>query len=173
MLPLHMSRNIEFSEYLDANGKSPFAKWFDDLDAIAAAKGRVHRTRVELGNYSNVEPIGEGLSEIKIDFGPGYRVYFRSEIGFLLLLLGGSSKKGQQKAINAANSSTPAIEISKCRPADTIKMLITIKAIRPNSAATKNVRRPLISDLVVYPQRLSPAKLALVARNVVRMLVRV
>lgn len=102
MLPLHMSRNIEFSEYLDANGKSPFAKWFDDLDAIAAAKVRVHMTRVELGNYSNVEPIGEGLSEIKIDFGPGYRVYFRSEIGFLLLLLGGSSKKGQQKEINAA-----------------------------------------------------------------------
>jgi putative addiction module killer protein len=59
-------------------------------------------TRVELGNYSNVEPIGEGLSEIKIDFGPGYRVYFRKEREILLLLLGGGSKKGQQKAIDAA-----------------------------------------------------------------------
>jgi putative addiction module killer protein len=102
MLPLSISKMIEFTEYLDANGTSPFAKWFDDLDAVAAAKVRVYMTRVELGNYSNVEPIGEGLSEIKIDFGPGYRVYFRREKEILLLLLGGSSKKGQQKAIEAA-----------------------------------------------------------------------
>lgn len=102
MLPLVMSKMIEFTEYIDANGKSPFAQWFDALDAVAAAKVRVYTTRVELGNYSNVEPIGEGLSEIKIDFGPGYRVYFRKEKEKLLLLLGGSSKKGQQKAIDAA-----------------------------------------------------------------------
>jgi putative addiction module killer protein len=102
MLPLVMSKMIEFTEYIDANGKSPFAQWFDALDAVAATKIRVYTTRVELGNYSNVEPIGEGLSEIKIDFGPGYRVYFRKEKEKLLLLLGGSSKKGQQKAIDAA-----------------------------------------------------------------------
>ena len=102
MLPLVMLKMIEFTEYIDANGKSPFAQWFDALDAVAAAKVRVYVTRVELGNYSNVEPIGEGLSEIKIDFGPGYRVYFRKEKEKLLLLLGGSSKKGQQKAIDAA-----------------------------------------------------------------------
>jgi putative addiction module killer protein len=102
MLPLVMLKMIEFTEYIDANGKSPFAQWFDALDAVAAAKVRVYTTRVELGNYSNVEPIGERLSEIKIDFGPGYRVYFRKEKEKLLLLLGGSSKKGQQKAIDAA-----------------------------------------------------------------------
>jgi putative addiction module killer protein len=116
-----MSRNIEFSEYLDANGKSSFAKWFDDLDAIAAAKVRVHMTRVELGNYSNVEPIGEGLSEIKIDFGPGYRVYFRSEIGFLLLLLGGSSKKGQQKEINAAKAAWKLYQLERKQLAQKVK----------------------------------------------------
>jgi putative addiction module killer protein len=102
MLPLKMSRTIEFTEYVDANGSSPFAKWFDALDAVAAAKVRVYITRVELGNFSNVEPIGDGLSEIKIDYGPGYRVYFRKEKEILLLLLGGSSKKGQQKSIDAA-----------------------------------------------------------------------
>ena len=102
MLPLVMLKMIEFTEYIDANGKSPFAQWFDALDAVAATKVRVYTTRVELGNYSNVEPVGEGLSEIKIDFGPGYRVYFRKEKEKLLLLLGGSSKKGQQKAIDAA-----------------------------------------------------------------------
>lgn len=102
MLPYAMSRTIEFIEYQDENGFSPFAKWFNELDAIAAVKVRVYMTRVELGNYSNVEAIGNGLSEIKIDYGPGYRVYFRQEKEMLLLLLGGSSKKGQQKAIDAA-----------------------------------------------------------------------
>lgn len=102
MLPLRMSRTIEFTEYVDVNGRSPFAIWFDALDAVAAAKVRMFISRVELGNYSNVAPIGDGLSEIKIDYGPGYRVYFRKEKEMLLLLLGGSSKKGQQKAIDAA-----------------------------------------------------------------------
>lgn len=108
-----MSKKIEFTEYLDAKGESPFAKWFDDLEAIPAAKVRVYMTRVELGNYSNVEPIGEGLSEIKIDFGPGYRVYFRSEIGFLLLLLGGSTKKDQQKAIKEAKAAWKEYQLQK------------------------------------------------------------
>jgi putative addiction module killer protein len=102
MLPLVMSKMIEFTEYIDVNGKSPFAQWFDALDAVAAAKVRVYMTRVELGKYSNVKPIGVGLSEIKIDLGLEYRVYFRKEREILLLLLGGSNKKGQQKAISAA-----------------------------------------------------------------------
>ena len=113
MLPLQMSRTIEFTEYVDANGSSPFAKWFDALDGVAAAKVRVYITRVELGNYSNVEPIGDGLSEIKIDYGPGYRVYFRKEKEILLLLLGGSSKKGQQKAIDAAKLAWKSYDSSR------------------------------------------------------------
>jgi putative addiction module killer protein len=113
MLPLQMSRTIEFTEYVDANGNSPFAKWFDALDAVAAAKVRVYIARVELGNYSNVEPIGVGLSEIKIDYGPGYRVYFRKEKEILLLLLGGSSKKGQQKAIDAAKLAWKSYDSSR------------------------------------------------------------
>ena len=113
MLPLKMSRKIEFTEYMDANGRSPFATWFDALDAAAAAKVRVYMTRVELGNHSNVEPIGDGLSEIKIDYGPGYRVYFRKEKEILLLLLGGSSKNGQQKAIDAAKLAWKSYDTSR------------------------------------------------------------
>ena len=48
MLLLLISKMIEFTEYIDANGKSPFAQWFDGLDAVAAAKVRVYVTRVEL-----------------------------------------------------------------------------------------------------------------------------
>ena len=102
MLPIIMTNKLEFIEYVDANGFSPFAKWFDSLDAVSAAKVRVYMTRVELGNYSNVASIGGGLSEIKIDYGPGLRVYFREEKKLLLLLLGGSTKRGQQKAIDLA-----------------------------------------------------------------------
>ena len=58
-------------------------------------------------------PSGEGLSEIKIDFGPGYRVYFRNEKDILLLLLGASSKKGQQKAIDAAKAAWKIFQQSR------------------------------------------------------------
>ncbi len=88
-----MSKLIEFIEYLDDFGRSPFAKWMNDLDSYAAIKVQVAMTKVEVGNFSSVRNLGGGISEIKIDFGPGYRVYFAKEKEFLLLLLGGGSKK--------------------------------------------------------------------------------
>lgn len=103
MLPLKMSRKIEFTEYMDANGRSPFATWFDALDAVAAAKVRVYMTRVELGNHSNVEPIGDGLSEIKIDYGPGYRVYFRKKKRFFCSCWVGAAKRGSKNRLMQQN----------------------------------------------------------------------
>jgi len=63
-------------EYLDAAGRSPFTGWFDGLDSTAAAKVTVALTRIELGNLSNVKTVGGGVLEHRIDFGPGYRIYF-------------------------------------------------------------------------------------------------
>lgn len=63
-------------EYLDAHGKSPFRTWFDGLDAMAAAKVTVSLARMEQGNLSNAKGVGGGVLEYRIDFGPGYRVYF-------------------------------------------------------------------------------------------------
>ena len=63
-------------EYLDIDSASPYGKWFNQLNAVAANKITTAVYRLELGNFSNVEPIGEGVSECKIDFGPGYRIYF-------------------------------------------------------------------------------------------------
>jgi putative addiction module killer protein len=63
-------------EYLERDGASPFAKWFATLDATAAAKITTAVRRLELGNFSNVKGVGTGVFEYRVDFGPGYRVYF-------------------------------------------------------------------------------------------------
>jgi putative addiction module killer protein len=93
---------IELREYLDSGNASAFGSWFERLDAAAAAKIAVHLKRIELGNFSNVEPVGEGVSEKKIDWGPGYRIYFGRDGAVLVILLGGSFKADQDKAIKAA-----------------------------------------------------------------------
>lgn len=81
---------------------SPFGAWFSRLDGHAAAKVVVALYRLEQGNYSNVKAIGKGISEYKIDFGPGYRIYFGQDGNELVILLGGGSKKTRQKGIKTA-----------------------------------------------------------------------
>jgi len=90
-------------EYLDAVGRSPFRQWFDRLDARAAAKVSVAITRLEQGNTSNLKAVGRGVSEIRIDFGPGYRVYVGQDGDVLVILLGGGTKQRQQSDIAAAH----------------------------------------------------------------------
>lgn len=89
-------------EYIEKNGQSPFARWFEDLDSVAAAKITTALYRLEQGNYSNVKSVGEGVLEYKIDFGPGYRIYFGKDGLELIILLGGGSKKKQNKDISLA-----------------------------------------------------------------------
>ena len=89
-------------EYRVPNGVSPFARWFNELDAVAAAKVTTALYRMEQGNRSNVKAVGEGVSEYRIDFGPGYRIYFGQEGGVLIVLLGGGTKKGQSADIRLA-----------------------------------------------------------------------
>jgi len=93
---------IEVLEYLDQGGKSPFAKWFDELDAKAAAKVSTARTRLSLGNWSNVKGVGSGVYERVIDFGPGYRIYFGKDGDKVVILLAGGTKKDQQSDIKEA-----------------------------------------------------------------------
>jgi putative addiction module killer protein len=89
-------------EYLAVNGRSPYAAWFDRLNASAAAKATIAVTRIGQGNFSNVTPVGGGVSEYRIHFGPGYRIYFGKDGPRTVILLGGGSKKGQQDDIIAA-----------------------------------------------------------------------
>ena len=89
-------------EFLDRQGSSPFARWFGDLDAKAAAKVTTALIRLEQGNLSNAKSVGAGVLEYRIDFGPGYRVYFGRDGDTLVILLGGGSKKRQNRDIATA-----------------------------------------------------------------------
>jgi putative addiction module killer protein len=93
---------IDVREYIDGNGQCPYAVWFDRLHSQAAAKVTTALTRIGLGNFSNVKGVGSGVFEYKIDFGPGYRVYFSKDGARLVILLGGGAKKRQQHDIDAA-----------------------------------------------------------------------
>ena len=88
--------------YLSLEGRSPFAAWFNDLDSQARAKVTTAVARLEQGNFSNVKGVGEGVLEYRINFGPGYRVYFGKDGVVLVILLAGGTNKRQQPDIDAA-----------------------------------------------------------------------
>ncbi len=84
---------LNVREYLEEDGTSPFADWFAALDATAAAKITIILARIEQGNFSNVKGVGDGVLEYRLDFGPGYRVYFGRDSDVLVILLAGGIKK--------------------------------------------------------------------------------
>ena len=89
-------------EYIDTQGRSTYARWFDQLDAFAAAKVATALVRIEQGNLSNVKGVGAGVFECRVDFGPGYRIYFGRDGDTVIVLLAGGVKKRQQKDIETA-----------------------------------------------------------------------
>ena len=93
---------IDVREYNDRTGRSPYRTWFDRLNAQAAAKVTTALTRLAGGNFSNVKGVGSGVFECRIDFGPGYRVYFGKDGERLVILLGGGTEKRQQQDIEMA-----------------------------------------------------------------------
>jgi len=93
---------MDVLEYLDRQGRSPFAARFEDLDPVGAAKVTTAVTRLSPGNISNVKGVGAGVFETKIAFGPGYRVYFGKDGESLVILLAGGTKRRQQQDIKAA-----------------------------------------------------------------------
>lgn len=95
--------DIRVLEYLDPQTRSPFALWFDGLNAVASAKVTAALYQLAAGNWSNVKGIGAGVFERKIDVGPGYRIYFGKDGDHLVILLGGSTKQRQQQAIETAH----------------------------------------------------------------------
>jgi putative addiction module killer protein len=94
----------EIRYYVAATGTEPFAEWFVGLDPAARAKVTRAIARMEQGNFSNAKGVGEGVLEYRIDFGPGYRVYFGRDGDALVILLTGGTKKRQQRDIDTAHA---------------------------------------------------------------------
>ncbi len=95
-------KSMKAINYICLDSIIPFERWFNTLDSYAAAKITTAVKKMELGNFSNAESIGDGASEYKLDFGPGYRIYFARDGKEIILLLLGGTKKRQQKDIDTA-----------------------------------------------------------------------
>ncbi len=93
----------EIRRYIAPNGKVPFAEWLDSLrDRRVRLRIKLRLDRVEEGNLGDYRSVGEGVFELRIDYGPGYRVYF-GQIGLsIVLLLCGGDKSTQEKDISKA-----------------------------------------------------------------------
>lgn len=97
------SRPREVAEYKTADGASPFQEWLDGLrDVRARALIRKRLIRVRQGNLGEWRSVGDGVKEIKIAFGPGYRVYFGEDGDTLVVLLCGGDKGSQDADIKTA-----------------------------------------------------------------------
>ncbi len=93
---------IEIGEFVDARGSSPFGRGVSGLDRHVGARVATALYRMEMGNLSNAKGVGGGVLEYRIDFGPGYRIYFGRDGDALIILLGGGTKARQQRDIEAA-----------------------------------------------------------------------
>ena len=96
-----MAATLELREYAEG-GRSPFADWFEALDAVTAARVDRYVRRLEAGNFGAAKPLRDGVFELKLDFGPGYRVYFGRDGKTVIILLCGGSKRRQDADIAAA-----------------------------------------------------------------------
>lgn len=90
-------------EYVE-NGRSFYAEWFMALDAAPAARIDRYVRRMQHGNLGDSRTVGEGVRELRIDVGPGYRVYYGIDEGRIILLLGGGTKRRQSQDIGQAIS---------------------------------------------------------------------
>lgn len=94
---------FELHYYQTSAGERPFIEWLEGLnDRQARARMEARLARVAAGNLGDVEPVGAGVTELRIGWGPGYRVYFARVGVMIVLLLCGGDKRRQQKDINRA-----------------------------------------------------------------------
>lgn len=91
--------------YLTKEGNAPFSKWLNQLqDTQTKGIIRARINRVRLGNFGDCRSLGEGIFEFRIDYGPGYRIYFGQEGQELVILLCGGDKSSQRRDIETAKT---------------------------------------------------------------------
>ena len=87
---------------IEERGGSPYQKWFSGLDGAIKARVFRHIVRMENGNFGDSKSVGDGVQELRMHFGAGYRVYYGRDGDTIVILLGGGSKRGQSRDIKAA-----------------------------------------------------------------------
>ena len=92
---------IDLEQYIDRNGRNAFARWYETLEAVTRARIVVALDRLRNGSAA-AKGVGEGVLELRMDFGPGCRVYFAKDGDTLVILLGGGTKKRQNADILSA-----------------------------------------------------------------------
>ncbi|WP_293128647.1 type II toxin-antitoxin system RelE/ParE family toxin [Microcoleus sp. bin38.metabat.b11b12b14.051] len=93
----------EIKRYITSDGRVPFAEWFDSFkDANTQAKIRSRLNRVITGNFGDYRSVGEGVCELRIDYGPGFRIYFGQVGTTIVILLCGGDKSTQSRDIRQA-----------------------------------------------------------------------
>ena len=98
-----MEHLVTIEIYVTAQGRKPFTEWLhriEDVKSRAIVRARLNRIR--LGNFGDCHSVGDGVYEFRIDYGPGYRIYFGRAGAKMILLLCAGAKRGQQKDIERA-----------------------------------------------------------------------
>jgi len=94
---------MEIRHYLTGTGRDVVGEWLTDLDDVRAqAKVAARIARLEAGNFGDCKPVGQGVWELRIDWGPGYRVYYAMVGSSIVLLLCGGDKRRQSADIRRA-----------------------------------------------------------------------
>ncbi|HTE37006.1 MAG TPA: type II toxin-antitoxin system RelE/ParE family toxin [Reyranella sp.] len=93
---------IELLDYRDSSGQRPIRRWLDRMDPVTRARIARALVQLSLGNMSEVKSVGSGVLERRLDFGPGYRLYFGRDGETLIILLAGGTKNRQQRDIETA-----------------------------------------------------------------------
>jgi putative addiction module killer protein len=96
-------REWQLREYITHAGRNPLGEWLQSIiDKTTRARIRTRISRLRLGNFGDCRSVGEGVYELRLDFGPGYRVYYSRVGAWLILLLGGGDKGSQDRDIREA-----------------------------------------------------------------------
>lgn len=93
---------VEIRYYIDRQGRTPFNHWFENQDGVTRARIAIALAKLESGNLSAAKALGAGVHELRLHFGPGYRIYFGRDGEAIVILLSGGTKKRQEADIGAA-----------------------------------------------------------------------
>jgi putative addiction module killer protein len=102
---MNKKNNKTLRNYVTPSGKVPFKEWMNNIkDPTVRHRIRSRLDRVEIGHYGNYRVLGDGVFELKLDFGPGYRIYFAEQDDIIIILLCGGDKSSQSKDIDTAKT---------------------------------------------------------------------